>query len=91
MNAQSLYHDLKGRGVILEAQVKHLKVDAPAGVLTDKHRTALKEFKPKLLNFLPRPQEESEPIPERESVARWAGAHKDTRPVHGRVARVAGG
>ena len=35
MNALSLYHDLKARGVILEAQGEYLKVDAPAGVLTE--------------------------------------------------------
>jgi hypothetical protein len=73
VNVQSLYHDLKERGVILEAQGEYLKVDAPAGVLTEKHRAALKEFKPRLLKFLSCPQEEPEEIPERESVARWAG------------------
>ncbi len=54
MNALSLYHDLKDRGVIFEAQGEHLKVDAPAGVLTEEHRAALKEFKPVLLKFLSR-------------------------------------
>jgi hypothetical protein len=29
VNALKLYHDLKARGVILEAQGEHLKVDAP--------------------------------------------------------------
>ena len=69
MNALKLYHDLKARGVIFEAQGEHLKVDTPAGVVTDEDRTALVEFKPMLLMFLSRPQEG----PERESVARWAG------------------
>jgi|SRR5215211_5773849 len=54
MNALKLYHDLKARGVILEVQGEHLKVDAPAGVLTEGHRAALREFKPKLLKFLSR-------------------------------------
>lgn len=52
MNALKLYHDLKKRGVILEANGKHLKVDAPAGVLTDEDKAVLKEFKPVLLRFL---------------------------------------
>jgi hypothetical protein len=70
VNARSLYHDLKERGVILEAQGEHLKVDAPAGVVTEEDKSALIEFKPTLLRFLSR-------TPEgqllRESKARWAG------------------
>ncbi len=34
MNALSLYHDLKERGVILQADGERLRVDAPAGVVT---------------------------------------------------------
>jgi hypothetical protein len=41
VNALSLYHDLKTRGVHLEAQGEHLKVDAPAGVLAEVDRDAL--------------------------------------------------
>jgi hypothetical protein len=73
VNALGLYHDLKERGVILEAQGELLKVDAPAGALTAEHRAALKEFKPKLLEFLSRPAERPQEAPERESTARWAG------------------
>jgi TubC N-terminal docking domain len=73
VNALSLYHNLKERGVILEAQGEHLRVDAPGGVVTEKDKTALKEFKPVLLKFLSRPREEPQQVPERESVARWAG------------------
>jgi len=73
VNALSLYHDLKARSVILEAQGEDLKVDAPAGVLTDADRAALKEFKPKLLRFLSRPREERRHLPARETIARWAG------------------
>jgi hypothetical protein len=73
VNALSLFHELKACGVILEAQGEHLKVDAPVGVLTEEHRAALKEFKPKLIRFLSRPREEPQDTPERESVARWAG------------------
>jgi hypothetical protein len=73
VNALSFFHDLKARSVILEAQGEDLKVDAPAGVLTEEHRAALVEFKPKLLKFLSRSHEEPQEGPKRESVARWAG------------------
>ena len=73
MNSLSFYHGLKARGVILEAQGGLLKVDAPAGVLTQEDKAALVEFKPKLLKFLTHPREEPQEAPERESVARWAG------------------
>ncbi len=70
MNALKLYHDLKARGVNLVADGEHLKVDAPAGVVTEADRTALVEFKPVLLGFLSRtPEEEAL----RESKARWSG------------------
>jgi hypothetical protein len=70
VNALSLYHDLKQRGVILEAQGEYLKVDAPAGVVTEEDKTALLEFKPTLLRFLSRTPKEQ---PLRESKARWSG------------------
>jgi hypothetical protein len=73
VNALSLYHDLKARGVIFAAQGEFLKVDAPVGVLTEEHRAALKEYKPKLLKLLSRASEGSKEAPECESVARWAG------------------
>ena len=73
MNALKLYHDLKARGVILEVQVEHLKVDAPAGVVTDEDKAALVEFKPKLLKFLSRSPGQPQEVPARESIARWAG------------------
>jgi len=73
VNALSLYHDLKARGVLFEAHGAQLKVDAPAGVLTDGHRTALKEHKSKLLELLSRHAEKPQETPQRESVARWAG------------------
>jgi hypothetical protein len=73
MNALGLYHDLKARGVILEAceAGERLKVDAPAGVVTEADRAALAEFKPTLLEFLSRLPQEEEPL--RESKARWSG------------------
>ena len=70
MNALSLYHDLKERGVNLEAQGGYLKVDAPAGVVTEEVKTALVEFKPILLELLSRTPEEQ---PLRESKSRWSG------------------
>ena len=72
MNALSLYHDLKARGVHLEAQGEHLRVDAPAGVVTEEVKSTLMEFKPILLRFLSR-TEEPQQVPKRESEARWAG------------------
>jgi hypothetical protein len=54
VNALSLYHNLKERGVILEAQGERLKVDAPVGVVTEEDRAALVEFKPTLLKVLSR-------------------------------------
>ena len=70
MNALSLYHDLKKRGVILEAQGEYLKVDAPVGVVTEEDRTALVESKPALLRLLSRTPERE---PQRKSEARWFG------------------
>jgi len=73
VNALRLYHDLRARGVILQVQGELLKVNAPAGALKEIDRAALKEFKPKFLEFLSRSHEEPQQAPKRESVARWAG------------------
>jgi len=75
VNALELYRDLTARDVILEAcdGGDHLKVDAPAGELTDVDRAALKESKLKLLKLLSRQAEKPQEAPQRESVARWAG------------------
>ena len=73
MNALSLYHDLKARGVILEAQCEYLKVDAPVGVLAEEDKTALIEFKSILLKLLSHTRVEPQEGPECESVARWSG------------------
>ncbi len=61
MNALILYHDLKTRGVILQADGESLKVDAPAGELTDADRDALREFKSILLKVLSRSTEPQDP------------------------------
>jgi hypothetical protein len=72
VTALALYRDLKARGVILEAceAGEQLRVDAPAGELTEADRAALLEFKPILLKFLSRSPEKE---PQRSSEARWSG------------------
>ena len=61
MKVLTLYHDLKRRGVRLEADGGRLIVDAPAGELTEGDRAALAEAKPVLLRMLnPRAVEEPE-------------------------------
>jgi hypothetical protein len=42
-------------------------------VLSEEHRAALKDFKPKLLQILSDPQAEAQVVPKRESLARLAG------------------
>ena len=74
MSARSLFHDLKARGVILEAQVEFLKVDAPVGELTEADRSTLKEAKPKLLELLSCRIEEPHGAPKRDSGTRWAAS-----------------
>jgi len=73
VSALKLYHNLQARGVILEAceSGEHLKVNAPAGELTEADRRALFEFKPTLLKFLSRTPERE---PQRKSEARWPGS-----------------
>ena len=77
MNALKLHHDLKKRGVNLVADGENLKVDAPAGALTDEDRAALLEGKPVLLEFLSRETSpegvgsDAADVPK--SKARWAG------------------
>ena len=61
MTALQLYHELKKRDIRLEADGENLKVDAPAGMLTDEHRAALLECKPVLLGFLARQRDHQEP------------------------------
>jgi hypothetical protein len=59
VNALNLYHDHKKRGVLLDAEGEKLRVDAPAGELTDDDRAALTELKPMLMRFIAgRPQDD---------------------------------
>jgi hypothetical protein len=69
VNVLALYHNMKRRGVRLEADGGRLLVDAPAGELTGGDRAALAEVKPALLTFL---TEEEEP--------RTDGRRFDARP-----------
>jgi hypothetical protein len=60
VNVLALYHDMKRRGVRLEAKGESMVVDAPAGALTGKDRASLAEAKPVLLRMLAtRTREES--------------------------------
>jgi TubC N-terminal docking domain len=52
VNALSLYHDLKQRGVVLKADGERLLVDAPVGVVTEDDKNALLEVKHVLLKLL---------------------------------------
>jgi Asp-tRNA(Asn)/Glu-tRNA(Gln) amidotransferase A subunit family amidase len=51
--------------MVVEVHGEHLKIDAPAGMLTEEDRAALMEFKPKLLKFLSHTYEEPQEGPER--------------------------
>jgi hypothetical protein len=51
--------------MVVEVHGEHLKIDAPAGMLTEEDRAALMEFKPKLLKFLSHIYEEPQEGPER--------------------------
>jgi hypothetical protein len=69
MNALKLHAELLERGVLLEADGRNLKVDAPAGALNEEDLAALLEAKPALLKALTRPAERRP----RKSEARWVG------------------
>jgi hypothetical protein len=52
MSAQSLLEELRRRDVRVEAEGDLLRVDAPAGIVTEELRATLTEHKPKLLKLL---------------------------------------
>lgn len=60
MNALSLCHGLKTRGVILEADGEHLKLNAPAGAVKEEDKASLVEFKPARLKLLSGTEESTE-------------------------------
>jgi hypothetical protein len=82
VNALTLYHDLKARGVLLEAGGERLLVDAPAGELTDEDRAALTEFKPLLLKFLSRIEPQDGGRRFRVRPSRYPGYTSLYDPVH---------
>ncbi len=73
MSALSLYHDLKARGVKLQADGERLLVDAPADELTDEDRAALTEFKPMLLRLLGRAELQDDGRPFAARPSRYPG------------------
>ncbi len=72
MNALTLYHDLKARGVLLKVDGERLLVDAPAGELTDDDRATLLECKPILLKFLEWKGRKLDKATRLGCVARWS-------------------
>lgn len=52
MTATQILDDLRGRAVALTSNGDRLKVDAPAGVLTDEDRQAIRDHKAELLALL---------------------------------------
>jgi hypothetical protein len=61
VNVLALYHDMKKRGVHLEADDGRLLVDAPTVTLSGEDRAALVEAKPVLLKMLA-PKADGEPV-----------------------------
>lgn len=61
MAAQTLLSDLAGRGATLVAEAGRLRVDAPAGALTDTDRQRIRDHKPALLKLLAAPPEDPPP------------------------------
>ncbi len=87
MNVLALYHDVKKRGVRLEADGERLLVDAPVGELSEQDRATLAEAKPVLLRMLaPRTDEEPEDDGRRFDArpSRYPGYTSLYDPVEGR-------
>jgi hypothetical protein len=84
VNALSLYHDLKQRGVVLKADGEHLLVDAPTGVVTEEDKSALLEVKPVLLKLLYRivlrEQEKDDGAASMPGAADTPATHRSTTP-----------
>jgi len=55
VTASELLADLRARGVVVEARGDRLRLDAPAGVLTDELRDVVRAHKPRLLALLAPP------------------------------------
>jgi hypothetical protein len=70
MTATELHNDLCRRGVVLAVEDGRLIFDAPAGVLSDADKTALRELKPAILQLLQSTAPERPPRPD----AAWDSA-----------------
>jgi TubC N-terminal docking domain len=68
----TLYHDLKSRGVLLEADGERLLVDAPAGELTDNDRATLVKYRSILVKFLKWEGRKLDQAARLGCVARWS-------------------
>ncbi len=72
MNATVLLDDLRAQGVSLEADGDKLRIDAPAGLITDEVRTELAELKPKLVKLLTWERRKLEGASRRGLLIRWS-------------------
>ena len=72
MNARLLLSDLRGAGVNLTPQGDGLRVDAPAGALTEALRGSLTENKGALVELLGRERVSPEGVDRRGLVIRWS-------------------
>src|SRR3712207_5487241 len=72
MSVDALLEDLRGRDVTLEAEGDHLRVDAPAGTITDELRAALVENKWRLLELLAREGRSLKEASRRGLAIRWS-------------------
>ena len=72
MNALKLYHDLKKRDICLEADGEILKVDAPAGALTETLRSSLAVNKEALIELLERERVRLGAADRRGLIIRWS-------------------
>jgi predicted metal-dependent hydrolase len=72
MSASALLEDLRRKDVTLEAEGDLLRVDAPAGAMTDELRAALVENKGHLLDLLAREQSNLAEASRRGLAIRWS-------------------
>ena len=71
MSAQVLLKDLRQGGVALEADGDRLRVDAPAGVVTEELRTALAKNKRAIIKLLSWERRKLEEAGRRGLIIRW--------------------
>jgi hypothetical protein len=84
MNAKALLEDLRCRHISLEVEEDNLRVDAPAGVITEGIRAALVSHKQRLIELLSWERRKPEDTERRGFVARqsrypgWISLHDPT-------------